>query len=129
MTKTIVPTNVPPADLDELERAARDMAPELRGGVLQLAQDLRDGREVTVLPENAFLTPSQAAKSLGVSRTHLYKVLDSGALPYSVVGERDRRIRLTDFLSYQKDVQSARKRDAENTATMDSLEDEVLDSM
>ena len=29
---------------------------------------------------------------LGISRTHLYKILDAGLLPFHIVGERDRRI-------------------------------------
>lgn len=63
--------------------------------------------------EDDAVTPNQAMRLLGVSRAHLYKV-DSGALSFTVVGSRDRRIAMADLRDY---IAPARWTAAEPAAT------------
>jgi excisionase family DNA binding protein len=60
-----------------------------------------EGNSVICTPIDAELTTQRAADLLGVSRTHLIKLLKNESLPHSMVGSH-RRIRLTDLLSYKE---------------------------
>jgi excisionase family DNA binding protein len=84
---------------------------------------------MTVASDDDVLTPSKAAAILGVSRTHLYKILDAGVLPFHVVGERDRRISMSDVNEYHLKVLSFGRADAESVARRSALEDDILDAM
>lgn len=70
---------------------------------------LRSGTDVIIAGADDGVTPTQAAKVLGVSRAHLYKVLDSGALPFTVVGARDRRISMADLREYVERTEELRR--------------------
>lgn len=93
-----------------------------------LATSVRCGHDVTVLPDEVRLTPNQAAKLLGMSRTHLYKLLDAGAIKSISVG-RDRRITLVAL----RDYQAAADRDKADLATRfahrDANRDKLLDAL
>ena len=85
-------TNIPVEQLDALEQYAyTSLGPELRDVLLSLSRCVRSGAELTVTAGSVVLTPSQAAERLGMSRTHLYKLLDRGEVMSYRVG-RDRRI-------------------------------------
>ena len=90
--------------------------PELRDVLLSLSRCVRDGAEFAVIDGSAVLTPSQAAERLGMSRTHLYKLLDRGEIMSHRVG-RDRRIRLNDLLTFESQRQCDRRELAERFAT------------
>jgi excisionase family DNA binding protein len=105
--------------VDEAQLAALDKARSALPSNSELAQTLdylvttvRCGHDVTVLPDEVRLTPNQAAKLLGMSRPHLYKLLDAGVIRSVHVG-RDRRIKL-DAL---RDYQAASDRDKADLAT------------
>jgi len=70
---------------------------------------LRSGNGVSVASLHAELTTIEAAEMLGVSRPHLVKLLEQGAMPHRMVGSH-RRIRLVDVLAYRdrQDEQSRR---------------------
>ncbi|KAB1647911.1 helix-turn-helix domain-containing protein [Pseudoclavibacter endophyticus] len=87
------------------------------------------GRDLIVARVDDYVTPSQAARILGVSRTHLYKVLDSGALPCAIVGSKDRRIRMADLRNYVARAEELRKAAARRAARADQGYSEALDSM
>lgn len=121
-------SSVPTTDIDILE-ASFESFPEgaLRTTLETLSHALRGGQDTFVVTEDGTFTPSEAAKVLGMSRTHLYKILDSGALPHHVVGARDRRIAATDLVAYRARMHEAQKRMAEAAARTDDLDDLVLD--
>jgi len=79
-----------------------------------LLGDLKDGYSVTILQPNASLTTVEAAKLLGVSRTHLVGLLKSKEIPFYMVGSH-RRISARDLLAYKT------KRDIGRRKTLDDL--------
>lgn len=51
-----------------------------------------------------------------MSRAHLYKVLDAGSLPFTVVGNRDRRIAMANLRAYIEKTEELRRVNARNVA-------------
>ena len=121
-------SSVPTTEITVLEDAFLQLPNgALRTTLENLSLALRGGQDTFVVSEKEDLTPSEAAKLLGVSRTHLYKILDSGALPYHVVGARDRRIPARDLFAYRARMLAMQKRHAEAAARTDDLDDLALD--
>jgi excisionase family DNA binding protein len=87
-------------------------AVELPPSVLKLlhagVQILAQGVTVHVGPSEVLLTTQEAADTLNVSRPHLIKLLEQGAIPYTKTGTH-RRVRFKDVLQYKarRDAQRA----------------------
>ncbi|WP_392467800.1 helix-turn-helix domain-containing protein [Arsenicicoccus cauae] len=131
--QTLETATIPTEQLDALEDFARSSAaPELRDLLLSLSRCVRDGDELIAIDGDATLTPNQVAERLGMSRTHLYKLLDRGEILFHRVG-RDRRIRMRDLadfeLRHQRDRRELAERFAHQRATTTAADAEIADML
>ncbi|WIY83001.1 helix-turn-helix domain-containing protein [Propionimicrobium sp. PCR01-08-3] len=128
--KTLDTANVPSDQLDDLERYAASIAPELGDFLRELLGPMRSGDEIIISDDSATLTPNQAAERLGMSRTHIYKLLDRGQIAFDRVG-RDRRIPINELIKFEEQRQHDRRELAERFAhqnqTTASATDELAD--
>lgn len=113
--KTISTTPMPEATIDQLESVAATLPDELRHVLSSLAESLRDGDDIVAIGDDETFSPQYAAKQLGMSRTHLYKLLDKGAIPSHRVG-RDRRIAAKDLIIFAARRDTERRELAERFA-------------
>ncbi|GAB2500789.1 Helix-turn-helix domain protein [Corynebacterium atrinae] len=103
-------------DLDEIQAFAKsDVSSSVRDLLLSLVASIREDEDIIAVGEDGSVTPNQAAKKLGMSRTHLYKLLDRGDIDFYSVG-RVRRIRMRDLLEFEKQRDSDRRDLAERFA-------------
>lgn len=113
---TIQTSNVPVGQLEALAQFAQSTAgAELQDVLLAVSRCIREGADLAVLDTASTLTPTEAAERLGMSRTHLYKLLDRGEIVSHRVG-RDRRIRVTDLVAFEEQRQHDRRELAERFA-------------
>jgi excisionase family DNA binding protein len=82
---------------------------ELAAVLLELLEDISEGRDVTSAPVGLPLGTEVASDLLGVSRPWLTTLLDRGDIPSRRVGSK-RRVRLGDLLAYRRS-DDARRRD------------------
>jgi excisionase family DNA binding protein len=129
--QTFETANIPSEQLDALEHFAQSkVGPELRAALLSLSRCAREADELIVSGDSETVTPNQAAERLGMSRTHLYKLLDRGEIVFHRVG-RDRRIRSRDLLAFEAQRDGDRRELAERFAhqheTAAATTDEIAD--
>ena len=104
------------ADLADEMRAASELAlavtialgdrshqlpPDLVALLLDLLDDVAEGRDVTVAPARLPVGTELASELIGVSRPWLTTLLDRGDIPSTRVGSK-RRVRLGDLLAYRR---------------------------
>lgn len=82
--------------------------------LVDILGELALGNSVKVVPVHAELTSQEAADLLNVSRPHLVKLLEEGALPHHKTG-RHRRVLFSDLMAYKQ------QRDAASSKAMDEL--------
>jgi 3,4-dihydroxy 2-butanone 4-phosphate synthase/GTP cyclohydrolase II len=85
-------------------------------------EQIARGAVVAAAPIEAELTTQQAAELLGVSRPHLVKLLEGGAIAHRKVGAH-RRVRLSDLTAYRTGAMRAGKSGA--LMQLDSIDDAV----
>lgn len=68
--------------------------------------ELADGNAVKVVPVHAELTTQEAADLLNVSRPHLVKLLEDGALTFHKTGKH-RRVRFSDLMRFKSERDQA----------------------
>jgi excisionase family DNA binding protein len=94
--------------------AAAPLPASISHALRQLVQYLAQDKTVTVMPIAKDLTTQQAADILNVSRPHLVRLLEDGAIPFTRTGAH-RRVLLDDLLAYKQ------RRDAERRAGLAQL--------
>jgi len=82
--------------------------------LVDILGELAIGNAVKVVPVHAELTSQEAADLLNVSRPHLVKMLEEGAIPFTKTG-RHRRIRFSDLMAFKQ------RRDDESQDAMEEL--------
>lgn len=78
-------------------------------------QSLAQGHAVSLMPLDQELTTNEAAELLGVSRPYLVRLLEKGAIPFSMTGSH-RRVSLQHLIAY-KDRRDSERRQALNDLT------------
>lgn len=84
------------------------LPPNLYSFLCQLLGELKAGKSVTILQNNAELTTVEAAKLLSVSRQFLIQLLEQNQIPFHMVGTH-RRLYARDVLAYKARRDSARR--------------------
>lgn len=116
-TLTVASASAARETLETLDEFAGTLpAGVVRDVIEMVTARFRAGQDVIIAGAADAVTPAQAAKILGVSRAHLYKVLDAGALPFTVVGNRDRRIAMADLRDYSAKTEELRRTTARHAA-------------
>lgn len=127
--KTIPTDGIPVEQTDALDEfAATGVGPEMRDLLQSVIDCVRAGDTLAAVSPLAALSPSQAAERLGMSRTHLYKLLDQGEIMSHRVG-RDRRILLRDLFAFEERRQRDRRELAERFASQGKTRDGAIDEL
>lgn len=90
------------------------LSPFVLNLLVELLQQLGDGKAVAIVPLQTQLSSQQAADMLQVSRPHLVRLLDQRIIPSTRVGTH-RRVRIEDVLAYR------RQRDEASRQALDEL--------
>lgn len=127
---TLSLVNVTTTELLAVETAQENLPEgEFKSALGAMLRTIRTGDPVYVAGPDDIVTTTEAARILGVSRPHLYKILDSGALEFEVVGKRDRRIRVADLVVYRDRLRDARRDAAAAVAAGDERFDALVNEM
>lgn len=115
--QTLEAARVDVGEVATLSRMAQTLpeASPLRDFLTDVVDAVRDGEDISVVANEQLLSPALAAKMLGVSRVHVYKLMDRGDLHFVRVGN-DRRTTLTDIAAFQQTQDPARREMARRAA-------------
>ena len=117
------------AAIDALDEfAATGVGPEMRDLLQSVIDCVRAGDDLAAVSPLTVLRPGQAAERLGMSRTHLYKLLDQGEIVSHRVG-RDRRILLRDLIVFEERRQRDRRELAERFASQSKTREGAIDEL
>lgn len=81
---------------------------------LEILDQMSQGNALRLIPYHRELTTQEAADLLNVSRPHVIKLLNDGAMPFRRVGNH-RRVRFDDVIAYKHRI------DTERLAVLDEL--------
>jgi excisionase family DNA binding protein len=92
-----------------------ELVASLTSVIERSAEFLLAGKHIRVIEDDEALTTQDAADLLNVSRPHLVKLLETGAIPQLPKAGRHRRVARTAVLKYKRD------RDAERASALKKL--------
>jgi excisionase family DNA binding protein len=76
--------------------------------LFDILENMAEGKSVKILASSTEISTQKAAELLNVSRPHIVSLLESGKIPFTLVGTH-RRIKLKDFLNYKASIDAKRK--------------------
>jgi excisionase family DNA binding protein len=128
--KTLDASTVDQQDLQRLEDTVKSMPQdsELAFFLAAIAAAVRDGSDLIAGKPSDLVTPAQAAKLLGISRVHLYKIMDAGEISSVSVG-RDRRLALSDVKALLEERDAAGKEMAERFARTTATREAAIEAL
>lgn len=94
------------------------ISPEQFRLLAYIVGELARGHGVSLIPMDAELTTSEAARQLKVSRPFLIGLLEKGEIPYRMVGTH-RRIRFRDLYAYKQENDRKRLGALEELSALD----------
>ncbi|MBE1596724.1 MULTISPECIES: excisionase family DNA-binding protein [Streptomyces] len=111
----------------EAGKATIEVPREALAVLMETMALITSGRAVEVIPKSMELSTIQAAKTLGVSRPHLVKLLDKGVIDFRMVGTH-RRVDVASLEGYRRREQNeqAQRRRAAVASAIGSTEAEGL---
>ena len=107
------------AEIQDL--AASNVSDSVRKVLLELVSSVHNGEEIVARGEEQELSPAEAARELGMSRTHLYKLLDRGEIEISARVGSHRRIRARDLRAFEEHRHAHRVELAGKFAKQDAI--------
>ena len=75
----------------------------------EILKSMGEGTPISIVPIATEVTTQKAAEILGCSRPHLVKLLEQGAIEYTLVG-RHRRILFEDVIKYKNEMKDKQKK-------------------
>jgi excisionase family DNA binding protein len=87
----------------------------------QVTHLMAEGKAISLVPRDHYLSSQEAADLLNVSRPHLYTLLDQKQIPFIKVGSH-RRIRFEDLMLYKRNRDSQRH---QSLSTLTALSQEL----
>ncbi|HCS61773.1 MAG TPA: hypothetical protein DIW46_10330 [Microbacterium sp.] len=98
-----------------------ELPDEVFAVLAEVANQMRAGNAVSVVPYAMTLSTQEAAEMLGISRPTFVRLLEQGEIPYDQPN-RHRRVKLADVLDYRGRTHRA------STERLDSMTDEAVAS-
>jgi excisionase family DNA binding protein len=77
--------------------------------LFRILANMAEGKAISLIPSDSEVSTQQAADMLRVSRPHVVKLLEQGAIPFRKVGSH-RRILLEDLIKYDNDLREEREK-------------------
>lgn len=86
--------------------------------LIKVLAEMANGNAVSIVPHESELTTQQAADFLNVSRPHIVKLLEGGAIPFRMVGTH-RKLKARDVINYRDREALHRNRQLDRMAELD----------
>ncbi|WP_176156919.1 helix-turn-helix domain-containing protein [Arthrobacter sp. P2b] len=119
--QTIRAQDVEHEEINEVERVLATLPnSELAHQLQHILRSVRRGFDLNVISQDGKLTPKEAAEILQVSRPHVMALIKRGELTAEIVGQRDRRIPLSEITEFLKRKERASHDVAASFARRDS---------
>lgn len=115
------------ATLSKMTDALPEQSP-LRSFLAEVVDAVRAGENISVLAQEQQVSPAIVAKMLGVSRVHVYKLMDRGDLPFVRVGN-DRRATLAQVEAFKNSQNEARAEMARRAAHPEKTREAALQAL